>query len=64
MRPRLLRICRKCYRYTFEQTCPVCGGPTEVAHPPPFSPDDRYLELRIRAMRGEGVGAQDQGDKG
>jgi len=48
MRPKLLRICRKCNRYTFEEKCPICGGPTGIAHPPKFSPDDKYLELRIK----------------
>ncbi|WP_174449167.1 RNA-protein complex protein Nop10 [Conexivisphaera calida] len=65
MRPRLLRVCRKCNRYTFEQTCPICGGPTEIAHPPPFSPDDKYLELRMKALRREdGPGTQDMGSAG
>ena len=29
--------------------CPVCGGPTSTAHPPRFSPEDRYGEYRRRA---------------
>jgi H/ACA ribonucleoprotein complex subunit 3 len=49
MKPKLLRICRSCYRYTMEERCPVCSKPTEVSHPPKFSPDDKYLKLRIEA---------------
>lgn len=32
-----------------EEECPKCSRPTEVSHPPKFSPDDRYLRLRIEA---------------
>lgn len=49
MKPRLLRVCRNCYRYTMEEECPRCSRTTEVSHPPKFSPDDKYLRLRVEA---------------
>ncbi len=43
--------CLKCGRYTLKQDrCPVCGGLARVAHPPRFSPVDKYGEYR-REMR-------------
>ncbi len=43
----LLRKCRKCGRYTLREVCPVCGARTAVAHPPRFSPVDKYVRYRI-----------------
>ena len=45
----LLRKCIKCGRYTLSQDkCPYCGGELVVPHPPRFSPEDKYVALRIR----------------
>ena len=43
----LMRKCTKCSRYTLKETCPVCGSPTKVPHPPKFSPDDKYAKYRM-----------------
>ena len=32
--------------YTLGRACPACGGPTEMAMPPPFDPTDRYGAYR------------------
>ncbi|WP_075050219.1 RNA-protein complex protein Nop10 [Ignicoccus islandicus] len=45
----LMRQCPNCGRYTFKETCPVCGTPTKVPHPPRFSPEDKYVKYRIMA---------------
>lgn len=47
MKPRL-RKCNKCKTYTLKEACPKCGSLTVSAHPAPFSPDDRFLEYKIR----------------
>ena len=47
----LMRRCEKCGSYTFKAACPKCGGRTILAHPPKFSPQDKYLKLR---MEGQG----------
>jgi H/ACA ribonucleoprotein complex subunit 3 len=44
-----LRKCPKCGRYTLKEICPVCGTPTKSAHPPRFSPVDRWGEYRRKA---------------
>ncbi|MEM0287675.1 MAG: RNA-protein complex protein Nop10 [Nitrososphaerota archaeon] len=43
-----MRRCPVCYTYTFSDRCPKCGNPTSIPHPPKFSPDDKYLELRVK----------------
>ncbi len=43
----LLRKCYSCGTYTLKDTCPKCGKPTRVAHPPRFSPVDKYVKYRI-----------------
>ncbi|MEM0361535.1 MAG: RNA-protein complex protein Nop10 [Sulfolobales archaeon] len=43
----LLRKCPKCGLYTFQEFCPKCNGKTHVAHPPRFSPTDRYVRYRL-----------------
>ncbi|MDH7563408.1 MAG: RNA-protein complex protein Nop10 [Candidatus Bathyarchaeota archaeon] len=44
----LLRKCEKCGQYTLrKETCPYCGGKLRLAHPPKFSPDDKYLKYRM-----------------
>jgi len=43
----LMRKCPKCGRYTFKELCPVCGTRTVSAHPPRFSPTDKYVHYRV-----------------
>ena len=42
-----LRKCLSCKKYTMKNTCEKCNKQTVLAHPAKFSPDDRYLKLRI-----------------
>ncbi|MGD9937683.1 MAG: RNA-protein complex protein Nop10 [Methanoregulaceae archaeon] len=42
----LMRFCRRDGVYTLGEQCPVCGMSTGPAHPPRFSPQDRYGHLR------------------
>lgn len=46
---KLLKYCPHCDRYTFEDKCPACGRPTVIAHPPKYSPKDKYGEYRRKA---------------
>ncbi len=43
----LLKKCPRCGRYTLREACPVCKINTKVAHPPRFSPQDKYVKYRI-----------------
>ncbi len=43
----LLRRCPKCGTYTLREKCPKCGVDTRVAHPPRFSPEDKYVKYRV-----------------
>ncbi|MDG6939113.1 MAG: RNA-protein complex protein Nop10 [Nitrososphaerota archaeon] len=45
----LMRRCAKCLAYTLDESCPRCGGKTSIPHPPKFSPEDKYLELRLKS---------------
>ncbi len=47
----LMRKCPKCGRYTFKEMCPVCGTPTVSAHPPRFSPEDKWGKYRREAKK-------------
>lgn len=41
--PKLLRKCIKCGTYTLNPNfCPKCGSEVRLAHPPKFSPADKY----------------------
>jgi H/ACA ribonucleoprotein complex subunit 3 len=42
----LLKKCLKCNFYTIRNVCAKCGKETVTAHPPRFSPDDKYVLLR------------------
>jgi len=42
--------CGKCKIYTLKDKCPRCGNKTVTAHPAKFSPDDPYLELKVKAI--------------
>ena len=45
---KLLKLCEKCKKYTLNRlTCQYCGGKVIFAHPPKFSPDDKYLKYRM-----------------
>ena len=60
----LMKKCPKCGRYTFKDVCPECGSGTVSAHPPRYSPVDRYAEYRRRAKIEWGlVDVQVKGDK-
>lgn len=44
-----MRKCIKCGRYTLSRDkCPYCGGELIVPHPPRFSPEDKYVALRLK----------------
>ena len=48
----LLRKCTLCGAYTLnKQSCPRCGGPVRVPHPPRFSPEDKYGKYRRMLKR-------------
>ena len=48
-----LRRCPGCGRYTAGYTCTECGSDTVTAHPPKYSPDDRYGRYRRMSIRQE-----------
>jgi len=41
-----MRRCGRDGTYTLAERCPVCGNLTASAHPPRFSPEDRYGRYR------------------
>jgi H/ACA ribonucleoprotein complex subunit 3 len=41
-----IRKCARCGRYALKEKCPDCGSETVIAHPPKFSPTDKYARLR------------------
>ncbi|MDD3977116.1 RNA-protein complex protein Nop10 [Methanomicrobium antiquum] len=43
---RKIKSCPKDGTYTLSSECPVCGGKTGVAHPPRYSPQDRFGKFR------------------
>ncbi|HXY11934.1 MAG TPA: RNA-protein complex protein Nop10 [Thermoplasmata archaeon] len=46
----VLRVCRSCDRYTYQDRCPACSGPTRTPHPARFDPGDRYGKYRRRLL--------------
>ncbi|MDI6721892.1 MAG: RNA-protein complex protein Nop10 [Candidatus Aenigmarchaeota archaeon] len=40
-----LKKCLGCGKYTLSETC-SCGSPAKSAHPPKFSPEDKYAKYR------------------
>ncbi|MHA1665051.1 MAG: RNA-protein complex protein Nop10 [Candidatus Njordarchaeales archaeon] len=45
--PKKLYKCLKCGEYTLhDDFCPKCGGIVSIAHPPRFSPVDKYGKYR------------------
>jgi H/ACA ribonucleoprotein complex subunit 3 len=51
----LIRKCTRCGRYTLKERCPLCGSETIDPHPPRFSPEDRYVSYRVKAIYKEKV---------
>ncbi len=45
-----IRRCPKCQEYTLKEECPKCGIPTLIGHPAKFSPDDKYLVYKVKAL--------------
>ncbi|MEM1532560.1 MAG: RNA-protein complex protein Nop10 [Desulfurococcaceae archaeon] len=45
----LMKRCIKCRRYTLKDRCPICGSQVVTPHPPRFSPEDRFVEYRVKA---------------
>jgi H/ACA ribonucleoprotein complex subunit 3 len=45
-----MRRCEKCRTYTLKEACGNCGSRTVLAHPPKFSPQDKYLKLRMQGL--------------
>lgn len=43
--------CPKCGTYTLKEKCPKCGTPTVQAAPAKFTPDDPYLEYKLKAIK-------------
>ncbi|MBI4360910.1 ribosome biogenesis protein [Candidatus Micrarchaeota archaeon] len=45
---------RRCMRrhYSLNEACPACGGETFSAHPPKYSPHDKYASYRRRQTHG------------
>jgi len=43
----LIRKCPKCGKYTLKDMCDRCGIKTVSAHPPRFSPEDKYVKYRV-----------------
>ncbi|HEV51401.1 MAG TPA: RNA-protein complex protein Nop10 [Thermoprotei archaeon] len=52
MKHQIMR-CPRCGTYTLKPRCPRCGAATVQAAPAKFSPDDPYLDYKIRAIREE-----------
>ena len=40
-----LKICPSCKEYAMRDTC-ACGAETRSAHPPKYSPQDKYAKYR------------------
>jgi len=57
----LLRKCPRCGKYTLREKCPVCNVNTKVAHPPRFSPEDKYVRYRI-ILRELSTGMSEEAD--
>ncbi len=50
-----MRKCRSCNIYTLKERCPRCGKETTSAHPPRFSPVDRWGKYRRKAKKEWGL---------
>ncbi|MCR8432828.1 MAG: ribosome biogenesis protein [Crenarchaeota archaeon] len=48
--PRRIFKCTSCGRYTLNRTrCPACRSEVKSAHPPRWSPTDKYAHYRVQA---------------
>jgi len=45
-----IRKCPKCGNYTLQLKCYRCNIDTKIAHPAKFSPDDPYLDLKVKSI--------------
>ena len=43
----VIRKCSACGQYTLKDECKKCNKKTMLVHPAKFSPDDKYMRLRI-----------------
>ena len=48
-----MRKCPRCGRYSLELKCSKCKADTVTAHPPKYSPDDRYGKYRRMSIADE-----------
>ncbi|MCK4443222.1 MAG: RNA-protein complex protein Nop10 [Thermoplasmata archaeon] len=46
-----IRKCRSCDVYTLMEACSACGGPTVMAIPPRYSPEDKYGDYRRKLKK-------------
>ncbi|MDO8339853.1 MAG: nucleolar RNA-binding Nop10p family protein [Candidatus Burarchaeum sp.] len=46
-----MKRCRSCGKYTLKPDC--CGQQATTAHPPKYSPQDKYAAYRRREKYGE-----------
>jgi len=52
----IMRKCPVCGKYTLKKDkCPACGAKVVVPHPPRFSPEDKYVEYRIKMKAESGI---------
>lgn len=49
-----IRKCGKCGAFTLKDSCGACGGKALTAHPPKFSPEDKWAEYRRKFKFGSG----------
>ncbi len=48
-----IRKCPECGRYSLEPVCKECKCDTVTAHPPKYSPDDKYGKYRRMSIQEE-----------
>ena len=48
-----LMKCGACGAYAMGEKCPKCGGKTKTAHPPRYSPEDKWAKYRREAKFGK-----------
>jgi len=47
----MIKRCSVCKRYTIREICPNCGSNKLLnPHPPKFSPEDKYLQVKFYAI--------------
>ncbi len=45
-----IKACEKCGARTMKEACPKCGEKTQTAHPPKYSPEDKYAKYRRQEL--------------